>query len=56
MLNYWDHSLLFRKHGEVAGIGDHGKLGVGNELEGLNSMLKGDKIVISENDENRYFD
>jgi hypothetical protein len=38
----------------VAGGRDHGgELGVGNEPEGFNGVLKADKIVISEKDENR---
>ena len=51
-----DHSLLFRKQGEVAGIRDHGELGVGDELQGLNGVFNADKIVISQSDEKRRID
>jgi hypothetical protein len=43
-----DHPVLFPKEDEVAGIWDHGKLGVGDAFEGLNGVVKADKIVISE--------
>ena len=56
MFNDRDHPLLFRKQGEVAGGRDHREFGVGDELDGLNGVLKADKIVISEKDENRRFD
>jgi len=49
-------TLLFRKQDEVAGGRDHGELGVGDELDGLNGVLKADKIIISEKDENRRLD
>ena len=40
----------------MAGIRDHGKLGVRDELDGFNGMFEANEIVISLNDENRYFD
>jgi hypothetical protein len=40
----------------VAGIRDHRKLGVRDELDGFNGVLKANKIVISLNDENRRLD
>lgn len=39
-----------------SGIREHGKLGVGDEIEALNSMLKLDNIPISERYEHRGFD
>jgi hypothetical protein len=56
MFDQRDHPLLLRKQGEVAGVRDHGKLAVGNELEGLKRVFKADKIMISYGDENRRFD
>jgi hypothetical protein len=56
IVDHWDHPPWFRKQGEVAGIRDHGELGVGDELEGLNGVYKTDKIVISQDDKNRRFD
>lgn len=56
MFDYRDYPLRLRKKGEVAGIRNHGKLGVGDELDGLNGALKAEKIVISEKDENRRFE
>ena len=56
MFDDWDHPLLFGKQDEVAGIRDHSKLGVGDELEALNGVLSPDKIVISDDDEKRRFD
>src|SRR5690348_2346727 len=50
MFNDWDHSLRFRKQGEVAGGRDYGELGGRDELDSLNGVLNADKIVISEND------
>ncbi len=56
MLSDWDHPLLFREQGEVAGGRDHGELGLGDELDGLNRVLQADKIVISEKNEHRRLD
>ena len=39
----------------MTGIRNHGKLGVRDDLKGFEGVLKTDKIVISENDENRRF-
>jgi hypothetical protein len=50
IFDHWDHPLLFPKQGEMAGIRDHGELGVGDELQGLKDMFKAHKIVISEGD------
>jgi hypothetical protein len=47
VFDQWDHPLLFRKQREVAGIRDYGKLGVGDELDSFNGVLKADKIAIS---------
>src|SRR5208283_5716184 len=56
IFDHSDHLLLFRKQGEVAGVRDHGELGVGDELEGRNGVFQADKIVISQDDKNRRFD
>ena len=40
----------------MAGIRDHRKLGVRDELDGFNRMLEANKIVISLKDENRRLD
>jgi hypothetical protein len=56
MLDHCDHLVGFRREGEVTGIGDHGKLGVWDEVEALNRVLKLDKVAISESDEYRRLD
>jgi len=40
----------------VAGIRDHRKLGVRDELDGINGVFEANKIVISLKDEKRRFD
>src|SRR5512144_2342664 len=55
MFHHWDNSILFRKQNEVAGIRDHGEFGVGDSLKGLDGVFNADKIVISDDNENRGF-
>lgn len=52
MFDHRNHSLWFREQGEVAGVRDHREFRPGDEPEALDGVLKPDKIVISESDEN----
>lgn len=55
MFDYRDHPLWFRKQSEVTSVRYYSEFGMRNVFEGLNSVFKADKIVISEDDENRHF-
>jgi hypothetical protein len=47
MFDHWDHPLWFGKQNEVAGVGDHSELGIGDNLECLKRVFNLNKIRIS---------
>ena len=56
MFDDWDHFLWFGRQRVVAGVRDHGELGIRDEPEARNGVLHADKVVISDGDENGRLD